>query len=559
MAPYSLDICQHHPSDTAVLLRGGVDAGAKARRQGANAYAHSNSDRVAFGHVYPGDDGADGNTGADHHPVVSTHVHAYAQRYTYRHADAHGHPIPNGYVNTGSYGDLHVHAGADGHCHADRDADRDPHSVRDADRDTGSDRDADQHAHADGDARRDAHRDSNAYAHGHGDGHPDARVLTFIYTKHVLRSSVEVIPLLKQLSEVDGIAGYEGPVRDLLRQAWQPFVDEMREGKLGSLIALKKGTGPDGSTARPDTPESGQVPRPKLMVAAHMDEIGLMVTGIEKGFLRITRVGGTDRRVLLGLEVVVHGRRDLPGIVATRPPHVLPEDERSKTVPWDKLFVDVGLPAEEVERLVAVGDLISIRREMVELNNRRVAGKAMDDRACVVAVTLALEQLASVRHAWDVFAVATAQEETGLKGAITTAYGVEPDLAIVLDVTFGRHPGVSEVDGFALGEGPVIDVGPNFHPRLVAHLKKVAEAHEIPYQIEPIPGASGTDAWAIQVTREGVPTVLICIALRYMHQPVETLAVQDVERAGRLLAAFIAGLEVDFMEKLAWDTTVESE
>jgi putative aminopeptidase FrvX len=151
------------------------------------------------------------------------------------------------------------------------------------------------------------------------------------------------------------------------------------------------------------------------------------------------------------------------------------------------------------------------------------------------------------------------QEETGLKGAITTAYGVEPDLAIVLDVTIGKHPGVSEVDGFTLGEGPVIGVGPNFHPRLVAHLKKVAEAHEIPYQIEPTPGAGGTDAWAIQVTREGVPTVLISIALRYVHQPVETLAVQDVERAGRLLAAFIAGLEADFMEKLAWDTTVESE
>ena len=358
---------------------------------------------------------------------------------------------------------------------------------------------------------------------------------------------MEVISLLKQLSEVDGIAGYEKPVRDLLRQTWQPFVDEMREGKLGSLIALKRGMGAE------------QVPRPKLMLAAHMDEIGLMVTGIEKGFLRITRVGGTDRRVLLGLEVVVHGRRDLPGVVATRPPHVLPEDERRKSVPWDKLFVDVGLPAEEVERLVAVGDLISIRREMAELKNRRVAGKAMDDRSCVAAVTLALEQLASVRHAWDVFAVATVQEEVGLKGAITAAYGVEPDLAVVLDVTIGKHPGVSEVDGFALGEGPVIGVGPNFYPPLVARLKKVAEAHEIPYQIEPIPGASGTDAWAIQVTREGVPTVLISVALRYMHQPVETLAVQDVERAGRLLAAFVAGLEEDFMERLAWDTTAESE
>ncbi|MEE8392570.1 MAG: M20/M25/M40 family metallo-hydrolase, partial [Anaerolineae bacterium] len=264
------------------------------------------------------------------------------------------------------------------------------------------------------------------------------------------------------------------------------------------------------------------------------------------------------RRVLLGLEAIVHGQRDLPGVVATRPPHVLPRGER-KTLPWDKLFVDVGLPAEEVERLVTVGDLISIQREMVELENRRVAGKAMDDRACVAVVTLALEQLSGMRHAWDVLAVATVQEEMGLKGATAAAYGIAPDIAVVLDVTFGKHPGVSDVDGFSLGEGPTIGAGPNFHPGLVKRLKKVSDTHEIPYHIEPYPGRSGTDAWAIQVSREGVPTALIAVPVRYMHQPVETLAVQDVERSGRLLAAFIAGLEPDFLQKLTWDTRAESE
>ena len=351
---------------------------------------------------------------------------------------------------------------------------------------------------------------------------------------------MDPIPLLKQLTEARGIAGYEEDVRELVRQTWQPFVDDVRVGKLGSLIALKMGTGAE--------------PRVKLMLAAHMDEIGLMVAGIEKGFLRITRVGGTDPRVLLGLEVVVHGRRDLPGIVATRPPHVQSEAERQKVVPWDKLFVDVGLPPEEVEGLVAVGDVISIRAKLVELKNRRVAGKAMDDRACVAAVTLALERLANVSHACDVFAVATAQEETGLKGAIAAAYGVAPDVAVALDVTFGRQPGVTEADlAFALGDGPTIAVGPNAHPALVARLKAVAEAHEIPYEIEAIPGRSGTDAWAIQVSREGVPTALVSVPTRYLHQPVEMLAVQDIERAGRLLAAFVAGLEADFLEKLTWD------
>ncbi|MGD8998164.1 MAG: M42 family metallopeptidase [Anaerolineae bacterium] len=352
---------------------------------------------------------------------------------------------------------------------------------------------------------------------------------------------MEIIPLLKQLSEAQGPSGFEGPVRELIRQTWEPLVDEIQEGKLGSLIALMRGAGPE--------------PRPKFMLAAHMDEVGLMVTGIEKGFLRIGRVGGTDRRVLLGLEVMVHGRRDLPGVVATRPPHVLPQEERKKTVPWHHIFVDVGLPEEEVRELVSVGDLISIDREMLELKNRRVSGKAMDDRACVAAITLGLERLKRVEHAWDVFAVATAQEETGLKGALASAYGVAPDVAIALDVTFGQQPGVDKTGTLPLGEGPSIALGPNFHPKLVQRLKEVAEDREIPYHLDPIPGRSGTDAWAIQVTREGVPTALISIPVRYMHHPVETLAAEDVERAGRLLAAFVADSEAAFLHELAWEVS----
>jgi len=333
-------------------------------------------------------------------------------------------------------------------------------------------------------------------------------------------------------------------VRDLVRETWRPFVDEIYEGKLGSLIAVKKGEGAE--------------PRPRLMLAAHMDEVGLMVTKIEKGFLRISRVGGTDRRILLGLEVVVHGQRDLPGVVATRPPHVLSEEERKKTVPLDEIFVDVGLPKEETRRLVSVGDLISVRRDMSELANGRVAGKAFDDRACVAAISVALERLRRVEHRWDVIAVATVQEETGLKGALASAYGVEPDLAIALDVTFGEQPGVDDQGVFPLGKGPAIGLGPNFHPGLVERLKKVAEDREIPYHLDPIPGRSGTDAWAIQVSREGVPTALVSIPLRYMHQPVETLEADDVERAGRLLAAFVTDAEETLLGEIAWKVSESS-
>ncbi len=356
---------------------------------------------------------------------------------------------------------------------------------------------------------------------------------------------MDVISLLRKLSEAEGIAGAEGPVREVVQETWQPLVSDLRVDKMGNLIALKAGSGPE--------------PRPKLMLAAHMDEIGLRVTGLEKGFLRIGGVGGADTRVLLGLEVIVHGQRDLPGIVAARPPHVLPASERDKVVPWDQLFVDVGLPPEEVASMVTVGDLISIRCEMALLKNRRVAGKALDDRASVAAVTLALEHLANVQHACDVLAVATVQEESGLVGALTAAYGVAPDAAIALDVTFGAQPGVPESDTFALDSGPTIGIGPNFHPRLVEALRKTAEAHEIAYRLEPVPGHSGTDAWAIQVAHEGVPSALISIPLRYMHQPVEMLAVQDVERAGRLLAAFIQETGADLPARLAWSVPAESE
>ncbi|NLF00305.1 MAG: M42 family metallopeptidase [Anaerolineales bacterium] len=348
---------------------------------------------------------------------------------------------------------------------------------------------------------------------------------------------MDVTDILKRLSEADGIAGFEEPVRNVIREAWQPLVDDLRVDGMGNLIGYKRGTAPE--------------PAPKLMLAAHMDEIGLIVTGIEKGFIRITRVGGTDRRVLLGQEVVVHGERDLPGVVAARPPHVLPPAERTKTVAWDDLFVDVGLPAAEVGRLVQVGDQISFRAEVATLKNHRIAGKAFDDRACVTVVTLALEQIAQVAHVWDVIAVATVQEERGLKGAMTSAHGVAPDLAIALDVTFAAQPSTADVDTVPLGKGPSIGVGPNFHPILAKRLRDIGDAHEIPYHVEAIPGGSGTDAWAIQVSRAGVPTALISIPLRYMHQPVELLDTRDVERAARWLVAFIGELKADFLDSIA--------
>ena len=345
---------------------------------------------------------------------------------------------------------------------------------------------------------------------------------------------MNTLDLLRRLSEASGVSGYEDEVRKATRDAFLPHADDLRVDALGNLIALKRGTRPPSATPR------------SIMLAAHTDEIGLMVKGFDKGFIRFATVGGVDLRTILGQEVTVHGRSNLPGIVASRPPHVLPADQRSKTVPIDELFIDVGLEEDRVQESIAIGDLVTMRRSVVELADGYASGKAFDDRAGVVSLALCLEALATTQHAWDVHAVATSQEEVGLKGATVSAHGVSPDVGIAVDVTFGAHQGVSESETVPMGDGPAIGLGPNVHPKMHERLVAVASEHELKHQIEIIPGRSGTDAWAIQVARDGIPTALLSIPLRYMHTSVETVCLKDIERTGRLMALFIAGLDEDF-------------
>jgi endoglucanase len=266
-----------------------------------------------------------------------------------------------------------------------------------------------------------------------------------------------------------------------------------------------------------------------------------------------------DERLLLGQPVLVHGRRELPGVIGSRPPHLLKPGERNKLVPWDKLVVDVGLPPDEVAELVRAGDLISFRQELHELGTGgRVAAKALDNRASVVAIAVCLEMLQSRVHQWDVVAVATVQEEETLGGAITSTYGVEPDVGIAVDVTFATGPSVGEAEAFPLGKGPAIGYGPNNHPGVHQGLLDAAKAIELGYHIEPMPRGGGTDAWGMEVSRAGIPAGVVLIPIRNMHMPVEVVAVKDIERAGRLLAEFAARLDEAFVtEKLAWDRDEE--
>lgn len=347
----------------------------------------------------------------------------------------------------------------------------------------------------------------------------------------------ETVDVLQELSEAVGLSGYEDRLAHRLKELFSPFADEIHVDALGNLTALKRG-------------ERGSSPPVRIMWAAHMDEIGFMVTKIEKGgFLRVTSVGGIDIRNVLSQEVVVHGRQDLPGILGAKPPHLTTEEEQQKPVPIHELFVDVGLTEERTRELVAPGDLVSFRRTFRRLNGSRVAGKSLDNRASVASLYHALKVLQGLRHTADVYAVATVQEEVGLRGATTSAFRLAPDVAIAVDVGFGAMPGLKPHETIELGKGPGILFGANAHPRLHQHLLEVARRFNIPYQIDVVPGRTGTDAWAIQVAREGIPTGLLSIPLRHMHSPAEVLDIGDVEATGSLLAFHAASLSYEMIQE----------
>jgi putative aminopeptidase FrvX len=204
-------------------------------------------------------------------------------------------------------------------------------------------------------------------------------------------------------------------------------------------------------------------------------------------------------------------------------------------------------------RKVRVGDLVSFAQEPIEMGDQILAGHTLDNRASVVALTYCLDELMHREHAWDVWAVATAQEEETLGGALTSAFELQPALAVAIDVTFAKGPGTPDYESYPLGKGFTLGWGPNIHPGLHRAFKETADQLELPYVLEPLPRHSGTDAYALQVARAGIPTMVISIPLRYMHTPVEVISMKDIQRVGRLLAEFVCTLRSDFMQTLKFD------
>lgn len=341
---------------------------------------------------------------------------------------------------------------------------------------------------------------------------------------------------LEKLSSAYGVTGREDEVASLMKKLLKPYVDEVKEDKLGNVIGIRK----------------GEKNAPKVMLAAHMDEIGLLVKTITKeGFLRFAKIGGIDDRILLAQKVLVFTEKGpLHGIIGSKPPHIQKEEERKRVIAYDELFIDIGATSqEEAKKMgVKVGDIICFDVKFAKIKESILIGKAFDDRIGCVIMIEALKRLKKTEC--TIYAVGTVQEEVGSRGAATSAFGISPDFGIALDVTVaGDTPEVKETDApIRMRKGPsltVADSGMIVPQKVLRLMTDAAEENKIPYQLET--GLAGsTDAARMLLTRDGVPSGVISVPTRYIHSPTSLLDLEDVENAVKLLVATIQRIPKQF-------------
>jgi putative aminopeptidase FrvX len=341
---------------------------------------------------------------------------------------------------------------------------------------------------------------------------------------------IELKELLKKLAEAHGISGYEGEIRQIVEAELEELVDDIQIDPLGNLIATKRGK------------------KPSVMIAAHIDEIGLMVKHItDEGFLTFSPIGGWFDQTLLNQRVIVHTEEEgsLYGVIGSKPPHVMKKEEREKVIKAEDMFIDVGAQSrEDVEQMgISIGTPVSLDRHFVSLRGNRATCKAFDNRSGVVVM---IEALKRADTDFEVYAVGTVQEEVGLKGAKTTAYALSPDVALATDVDVaGGHPGIEKKDRpVELDKGPVITVsdasgrGIITPPAVLKWLKETAARYDIAYQLSVGDGGQ-TDASVIHLTKSGIPTGVVSVPARYIHTPVEVLSLYDVDKCADLIARAI--------------------
>ena len=333
--------------------------------------------------------------------------------------------------------------------------------------------------------------------------------------------------MLERLCAAGGPSGFEGPAVLAARELLEPLMDEVWTDRLGSLVGVRR---------------CGRPGAKKLLLDAHLDEIGFLVTGHDEGFLRFAPLGGVDPRMLPDREVVILTDPPIHGVVACLPPHVQTAGDMDKSLPIKDLFLDVGLSQEASQKKIPIGTPATYRGGCAPLGADLLCGKALDDRAGFAVLLDVLERLQGKELDVDLYVLGSTQEETHSSGAITAAYEIAPNLCVAVDVTHGDSPDASKNETFKLGGGPVIGVGPNCARSLSGRLRELAVELDMPVQTEVMSGSSGTNAWPIQVSREGVATAVLSIPERYMHTPVEVVHRKDLEDTAKLLAAFVESL-----------------
>ena len=331
---------------------------------------------------------------------------------------------------------------------------------------------------------------------------------------------------MKALCTECGPSGFEDKVVRKAIELIKPLCDETWIDKGGNAVGVKR---------------CGKKDAKKVLMVAHLDEIGLVVTGIEDGFLRFSKIGGVDPRMLPGRELTVLTDPPIFGVVTCLPPHIMDREHASKTTPMEDLRIDIGCTQEEAEKLVPVGTPVSFRKASYSLGDNLYCSASLDDRACFVACMRAMELLQGRDIDYDVYIMGSTAEETSSRGAVTGAYALNPDYCIVVDVCHAHT-----VDGGPknrigkLGEGPDITIGPNIQRHISSHLVELAKKHRLPHQLGAAGGNTYTDAWPMQVARAGFNMTLLSLPTRYMHTPIEVVDVRDIEWLAELIAYAIA-------------------
>ena len=345
------------------------------------------------------------------------------------------------------------------------------------------------------------------------------------------------LQFLKDLLTAPSPSGYEQPIQEVVRRFAGPFADQLTTDWHGNVIAAVNPTG-----------------SPRIMLAGHCDQIGLMIKHIDdKGFLWVDVIGGWDIQMLIGQNMIVWGRSGpVQGVISRKAIHLLSADDRKKVPEIKDLWIDIGVKTKaEAQEHVAVGDPVTFTLEFRELRNGIAAAPGMDNKVGAWVVMNALRQVAERRPQAAVFAVSTVQEEIGLRGAITSTYSIDPQLGIAVDVTHATDCPTMDCKQHGevnLGDGPVLYRGPNINPVMWKQLVELAEGQSIPFQISGLSKPAGNDANAMQIVRGGLATGIVAIPNRYMHSPVELVSLTDLENAAKLIAEFCLSLtaESDF-------------